>query len=49
MLCFDVPADLQAKIGEALLAGDAMQYGQGQSCVVVEGRCQRSGKDSYER
>jgi hypothetical protein len=29
MLCFDVPADLQAKIGEALLAGDAMHYGQG--------------------
>jgi Mg2+ and Co2+ transporter CorA len=29
MLCFDIPADLQEKIGEVLLAGNATQYGQG--------------------
>jgi hypothetical protein len=29
MLCFDVPADLEEKIGEMLLAGDIAKYGQG--------------------
>jgi hypothetical protein len=29
MLCFDVPADLQEKIGESLLTGDVAKYGQG--------------------
>jgi hypothetical protein len=29
MLCFDVPADLEEKIGEILLAGDVAKYGQG--------------------
>jgi hypothetical protein len=29
MLCFDVPADLQERIGKELLASDVTQYGQG--------------------